>query len=92
MILADIYSNNTIHLKIKIAQKLKALRKKKSLTQAVVADALHMSQNAYSLLEAGKTKIDVERLYQIAAFYEVSVYDILDDSPPPANRENKVRL
>ncbi len=70
-------------MKFKIAQKLKSLRKKKGLTQQKIADFLHMSQNAYSLLEAGKSKIDIERLYQVAAFYEVAVYDILENLPTP---------
>jgi hypothetical protein len=41
-----------------------------------------MSQNTYSLLETGKTKLDVERLILIAEFYKISVYDLLDISPP----------
>jgi transcriptional regulator with XRE-family HTH domain len=41
-----------------------------------------MSQNTYSLLETGKTKLDVERLILIAEFYKISAYDLLDISPP----------
>jgi transcriptional regulator with XRE-family HTH domain len=43
---------------------------------------LNMSQNAYSLLESGKTKLDIERLYQIAWLYEISIYELLGELPP----------
>jgi len=41
-----------------------------------------MSQNAYSLLESGKTKIDIERLSEIAVLYNVSLLYFLDITPP----------
>ena len=36
--------------------KIKELRKKNNLTQEQMAEALHISQNAYSLIETGKTR------------------------------------
>ncbi len=43
--------------------KLKELRYKKGFSQRDMAEALHVSQNAYSLIETGKTRlIDVERI------------------------------
>jgi transcriptional regulator with XRE-family HTH domain len=65
-----------------ICEKLKFLREKHGYSQQTVADALSMSQNTYSLLETGKTKLDVERLILIAEFYKISVYDLLETSPP----------
>ncbi|HVT84238.1 MAG TPA: helix-turn-helix transcriptional regulator [Chitinophagaceae bacterium] len=65
-----------------ICEKLKSLREKHGYAQQEVADALNMSQNAYSLLENGITKLDVERLFAIAEFYKISVSDLLDTSPP----------
>ncbi|MCC7402269.1 MAG: helix-turn-helix transcriptional regulator [Chitinophagaceae bacterium] len=64
-----------------ICERLKSLREKNGYSQQDVADALNMSQNAYSLLETGKTKLDVERLQMIAAFYKVSVLYILGVQP-----------
>lgn len=61
-----------------ICEKLKSLRKEHGYTQEDVADALNMSQNAYSLLESGKTKIDIERLILIAEFYMVSIQFLFD--------------
>jgi transcriptional regulator with XRE-family HTH domain len=40
-----------------------------------------MSQNTYSLLETGKTKLDIERLILIAEFYNVPAHDLLDTPP-----------
>ena len=62
-----------------VCETLRHLRKNKGLKQEDVAAALNMSQNAYSLLESGKTRIDLERLYQIANFYKLSIYDILKE-------------
>jgi transcriptional regulator with XRE-family HTH domain len=70
-----------------ICEKLKSLREKHGYTQQEVADALNMSQNAYSLLENGITKLDVERLFAIAEFYKVSVQYLLDISPPPKKKQ-----
>jgi transcriptional regulator with XRE-family HTH domain len=64
-----------------ICEKLKSLREKHGYAQQEVADALNMSQNAYSLLENGITKLDVERLYAIAEFYKVSIHYLLERSP-----------
>ena len=74
---------NCIRLKMNVPERLRQLRKKKGLTQQEIAEQLHMSQNAYSLLESGKTKLDIQRLYLLAMFYQISVYDIIDNLPPP---------
>jgi transcriptional regulator with XRE-family HTH domain len=44
-----------------------------------------MSQTAYSRLESGKSKIDVERLYQLAALYKIPINYFFDGLPPPTN-------
>ncbi|HYM94149.1 MAG TPA: helix-turn-helix transcriptional regulator [Chitinophagaceae bacterium] len=70
-----------------ICEKLKFLREKNDYSQEDVADALHISQNTYSLLETGKTKLDIERLFEIAEFYKVPVYYLLDIPPAPAKKD-----
>jgi transcriptional regulator with XRE-family HTH domain len=70
-----------------ICEKLKSLREKHGYSQAAVDEAINMSQNAYSLLETGKTKLDIERLFSIADFYKVSVSDLLDIPPPPIKKQ-----
>jgi transcriptional regulator with XRE-family HTH domain len=48
-----------------IHNKIKTLRKELGITQENMAEYLCISQNAYSLIEKGKTKIDIDRLLQI---------------------------
>lgn len=52
--------------------KLKILRLKNKFTQDEMAEALYISQNAYSLIECGKTRlIDIERIKMIAEKFDV---------------------
>ena len=68
-------------LKIIICQKIKQLRKKHGYSQEDVAILLNMEQNTYSRLERGETKIDIERLLQIAQLYKISIHDLLEVLP-----------
>lgn len=57
--------------------KIKELRLKKSLTQENMAKALNISQNAYCLIENGKTRlVDVERIKIIAQKLDVEPYEL----------------
>ena len=58
-----------------LANKIKRIRIIKGLSQDEMSDRVHMSQKAYSNLENNKTKIDDERLNQIAAVFEMNPYD-----------------
>jgi len=69
------------NLKESICRKIRSLRRKNGYSQEDVALQLNMGQNSYSQLEAGKTKIDIERLQQIARLYKISVHDILEELP-----------
>lgn len=69
-------------LKERICRKIRSLRKKNGYSQEEVAVLLNMGQTTYSQLEAGKTKIDIERLLQIASLYKISIQDFLKDLPP----------
>ena len=60
-------------LKIVICGKIKQLRNQHSYSQEDVAIVLNMGQTTYSQLESGKTKIDIERLYQIAHLYKIHI-------------------
>lgn len=70
-------------MKIIICQKIKQFRKKHGYSQETVAILLNIEQNTYSRLERGETKIDIERLLQIAQLYKISVHDLLDELHPP---------
>jgi transcriptional regulator with XRE-family HTH domain len=71
--------SNKINLKIKaIAAAIRKKREQKNYTQEYLAYKLNISQNAYSKIELGYTKITVERLFQIAEVLEISVGELLD--------------
>nr|WP_294792624.1 helix-turn-helix transcriptional regulator [uncultured Mucilaginibacter sp.] len=62
---------NATGLKIKaIAANIRTKREKSNYTQEYLAYKLNISQNAYSKIELGYTKITLERLFQIAEILE----------------------
>ncbi|QEC77084.1 helix-turn-helix domain-containing protein [Mucilaginibacter ginsenosidivorax] len=69
---------DTLNYKIKaIAANIRKTREQLSYTQEYLAAKLKISQNAYSKIELGYTKITVERLFQIAAILEVDVHELI---------------
>jgi len=54
------------------AERLKELRKKNSLTQKSVADAVGMSDRNYQDLEYGKIKPSYDNIIKLADFFEVT--------------------
>ena len=71
--------SNTLSLKIKaIAANIRHKREYRNYTQEYLALKLSISQNAYSKIELGYTKITVERLFQIAAILEFDVVEIIN--------------
>ena len=70
---------NATGLKIKaIAANIRTKREKRNYTQEYLAYKLSISQNAYSKIELGYTKITLERLFQIAEILEIDVITLLD--------------
>ena len=71
--------NNTLSLKIKeIAANIRHKREFRNYTQEYLALKLNISQNAYSKIELGYTKITVERLFQIADILEFEVAELIN--------------
>jgi transcriptional regulator with XRE-family HTH domain len=71
--------SNKINLKIKaITAAIRKKREQKNYTQEYLAYKLNISQNAYSKIELGYTKITVERLFQIGDVLEISAGELLD--------------
>ncbi len=56
-----------------LSERLTTVRKMKRLTQSEVAEKLKVSFQAVSLWERGETTPDVDKLVDIAAFYQVSI-------------------
>lgn len=60
-----------------ITTRIKKLRGLKDITQDVMAERLNLSSKAYQKIENGVTKLDIDRLNDIAKIPEVSVVDLL---------------
>jgi transcriptional regulator with XRE-family HTH domain len=60
-----------------VSKNIKKLRQKKGCSQGVVAKTLVISVPAYSKIETGTTDINISRLHQIAAFFQVDLLDLL---------------
>lgn len=62
----------------KVAANIRKIREHRNYTQEYLAAKLKISQNAYSKIELGYTKITVERLFHIADILETDPVDILN--------------
>lgn len=61
-----------------IGKNIKKIRRFKEITQEELSEKLAMSVQAYSKLENGETRLDTDRLEQIAQILGVSAQEILD--------------
>ena len=60
-----------------LSNKLRLLREVHNYTQEYVAGVLDISQNTYSLIEKGETKITIDRLAKLAGLYKMEVADLI---------------
>lgn len=71
--------NTTLNNKVKaVATNIRRKREALNYTQEYLAAKLKISQNAYSKIELGYTKITVERLFQIAEILETNLADLIE--------------
>lgn len=56
---------------------IKRLRKERGLSQADMAEALHIALKTYQNIEGGVTRIDIDRLEQIAGVLETGFSELL---------------
>lgn len=61
-----------------IHNKIKKLREQSGLTQQEVADKLHVHLKTWQKIENGITKLDIDRLIQIADILEVTIEDLIN--------------
>jgi transcriptional regulator with XRE-family HTH domain len=64
-----------------IHKNLKKLREFRNYSQEFMAGELGKSQNAYSQMETGKTKIKEEEIIKLAAILEVTPTELMSDEP-----------
>jgi len=68
--------------------KLRLLREAKNWNQEQVAEKLGITQNAYSKIESGQTRLTVERLNELAAIFEVEPEYLMNNDLPVINNNN----
>lgn len=64
----------------KFSERIKGLRNKRNISQAVIAEYLGITKQAYSLYEIGKREPDYETLLKIGEYFSVSVDYLLGNS------------
>ncbi|WP_211657596.1 helix-turn-helix domain-containing protein [Parapedobacter composti] len=58
--------------------RIKKIRKERGLSQADMADALHIALKTYQNIEGGATRIDIDRLGMIAKVLGVTLYELVE--------------
>lgn len=61
-----------------IHNKIKKLREQSGLTQQEIADKLNVHLKTWQKIENGITKLDIERLQQIAEILETTIEDLIN--------------
>lgn len=64
-----------------VASNIRKVREYRNYTQDYLAAKLEISQNAYSKIELGYSKITLDRLFHIALILEVEVTELLYFNP-----------
>ncbi|MEZ4798603.1 MAG: helix-turn-helix transcriptional regulator [Flavobacteriales bacterium] len=72
------YCAEEIHVRIK------SIRTSHGFSQDYVARKIGISQNAYSRLELGVSKLSIDRMLKIAFILGVSPIELLKPTPPAA--------
>lgn len=62
-----------------LIQKIKQKRKEQGYSQDYMANQLGITTSAYSKMERGETKIDIDRLKQLSETLKTDVIDLLSD-------------
>jgi len=60
-----------------VAGNIRKIREYRDYTQDYLAAKLKISQNAYSKIELGYSKLTIERLFQISAILDIEVTQLL---------------
>jgi transcriptional regulator with XRE-family HTH domain len=60
-----------------VIRNIRKMRNDRELSQENVAFNLQISQSSYAKMESGQSKLSVDRLYQLASFFKISVEELL---------------
>ena len=75
-------------MSVESALRIKKIREFRNFTQQYLADKLDISQNAYSKIENGTTKLTIDRLEQVAKLLDVPMDSLLSSEKQVLNVEN----
>ena len=64
--------------KLAVARHIKKTREQKGLTQLYVSHKLNISQNAYSKVELGHSRVTLIRLFKIAELLEIDPIELIN--------------
>ena len=79
-------------MSVESALRIKKIREFRNFTQQHLADKLDISQNAYSKIENGTTKLTIDRLEQIANLLDVPIESVLSNEKQVFNVENHAKF
>ena len=71
-----------------VGKNIKKLRKEKNITQDQLAEQLHVTRQAVSNWEIGKTQPDIETLSAMAEYFEVTVEELIYGKTSQTNAIN----
>ena len=73
-----------------IGRNIRKLRHKKRWSQEIVARKLNISIPAFSKIETGITDVNISRLVQIAAIFDISINEICTDAKQANNLKERI--
>lgn len=65
---------------MQIHEKIRILREFNKFTQEEIAEKLSISTSGYSKIERGETRLNIERLQQLADIFQVNIFDLMTQS------------
>lgn len=68
----------------RFAEHLKRIRKCTTLTQADIAELLHIDRSTYAYYETGKTHPDIDLLCRMAGIFHLTIDELIGYEPPHA--------
>lgn len=67
-----------LSMELALGENIRKIRQHLGFSQEFVSDRLGISQSAYANIETGKTKVNIERLIQLAKIFEVNYSTIIE--------------
>lgn len=75
-----------LSMELALGENIRKIRQHLGFSQEFVSDRLGISQSAYANIETGKTKVNIERLIQLAKIFEVNYSTIIEGDKISAKR------